>query len=418
MNYNDKLIFTIDLDAFFASCEELRHPEYKGSPMVVAHDLNGKGVVLAANYEARAYDIKAGMPLFKVKQILPNINRVDVDHEYYQEKANEVFKVIMTYSDKIQIASIDECHVDVTHLTEKHTPIEIAKMIQFDVKNQLNLSVSIGISTNILLSKVASNFDKPFGITTLYKHEIPTKLWTLPVGEMYMIGRKSSPKFNELGIMTIGDLALLRNDPEKYSKAKQVFGINLDKHIEASNGLSTDVVITEETTLKSLSKDKTYPHSIKDLDSLILNTRDLYDFAMYRCERRKLMPSVVSVSIKLDKSFNRKSISKKMRIPSMDKAESWPLVVDALERLFKEGDSVKFSSVTLDGLKPAEKTFTQITLDDTSTKSKPRLQQIAEKTSMMLGTEVMTASTMEDNRRYEDTEPVMRDNIKFKVWDK
>ncbi len=418
MDLNNKLILTIDLDAFFASAEELRHPEYKDKPMVVGKELNGRGMVVTANYKARELGIHAGMPLFKARDILPNIKLVNTDYEYYQEKANEFFNVVLEFTKKVQIASIDECYVDATELTKQYKPLEIARMIKNRVRNKTGLVTSIGISTNILLSKMASNFDKPDGLSTLYKHEIQEKLWPLSVGKMHMIGKKTTELLNKHGIDTIGKLALLKNNPEKFEEVRKEMGINLMKQIDAANGISTDEVITEAEALKSISRDKTFPISIVDYDSLLLNVRELFNFAVFRCEKRKLVPTTVTVALKVDKSFNSFSASKTLTQATVDKNILWPTVVSAIDKLFKQNQSIKFASVSLGGLKPMEKVFVQTTFDDENRKTKPKLQQIAEKASMMNGVEVVTGSTMEDNIRYEDSEPVMRDNIKFKVWDK
>ncbi len=418
MNLNNKLILTIDLDAFFASAEELRHPELKDKPMVVGQELNGRGIIVTANYKARELGIHAGMPLFKARKILPNITLIETDHEYYQTIANEFFNVILEFVDKVQVASIDECHIDATELTKDYKPIEIARMIQNRVINKTGLSTSIGISTNVLLSKVASNFDKPFGISTLYVHEIQDKLWPLPVKEMHMIGAKTSIKLNEIGIEYIGQLALLKNDLEKFNKAKGVIGQNLLKHIDAANGISSDEIQVETDRLRSISRDKTFPISIVDIESLLLNIRELFNFAVFRCEKRKLAPTSVSIALKVDKSFSTFSTSKILKAATIDKNVLWPIVVNAVEKLFKPNASIKFASVSFGGLKPIEKVYVQTTLDGEKTKSKSKLQQIAEKASFMSGIEIVTGSTMEDNIRYEQKEPIMRDNIKFKVWDK
>ncbi len=418
MEYDNKLILTIDLDAFFASAEELRHPEYKDMPMVVGKELNGRGMVVTANYKARELGIHAGMPLFKARDILPSIKLVETDYEYYQEKANEFFNVVLEFTKRVQIASIDECYVDATELTKQYKPLEIARMIKNRVRNKTGLVTSIGISTNILLSKVASNFDKPDGLSTLYIHEIKDKLWPLPVSKMHMIGKKTTELLNKHEIYTIGQLALLKNDAEKFEQVRKEMGINLLKQIDAANGISDDEITVEAEALKSISRDKTFPVSIVDYDSLLLNIRELFNFAVFRCERRKLSPSTVTVALKVDKSFNSFSASKTLVQSTVDKNVLWPTVVSLVDKIFKSNQSIKFASVSFGGLKPMEKVFVQTTFDDDKIKVKPKLQQIAEKASMMNGVEVVTGSTMEDNIRYEDDEPVMRDNIKFKVWDK
>jgi len=212
-----KLIFTIDLDAFFTSCEELKQPHLKNIPIVTGNDLNGRGVVATANYKARSYGIHSGLPLFKAKKMYDNLVILPVDMQFYHEKSIQVFSIVAQYSNIMEIASVDECYVDVTTLAQKRKPLEIASIIKDRIKRKTGLTTSIGISTNILLSKIASNMDKPDGITTLYPHEIKAKLWPLKLNKMYMLGKSSEKLFNEFNIYTIGDLANLNKDSVVYN---------------------------------------------------------------------------------------------------------------------------------------------------------------------------------------------------------
>ncbi len=134
-----------------------------------------------------------------------------------------------------------------------------------------------------------------------------------------MIGKKTTELLNKHGIDTIGKLALLKNDPEKFEEVRKEMGINLMKQIDAANGISTDEVITETEALKSISRDKTFPISIVDYDSLLLNVRELFNFAVFRCEKRKLAPTTVTVALKVDKSFNSFSASKTLTQATIDK---------------------------------------------------------------------------------------------------
>ena len=188
----DKLIFTIDLDAFFISCEEIRQPKIKGKPAVVAWEINGKGVASTANYKARELGIHGGMPLFKAIKLERNLVIIKPDYEFYEKMANEVFSIVGRYSNLMEISSVDECFVDLTHLAKKTKPIELAKKIKREILSVTGLVVSIGISTNLWLSKMASSMDKPNGITTLWAHEIKEKLWPHKIRRLYMVGEATS----------------------------------------------------------------------------------------------------------------------------------------------------------------------------------------------------------------------------------
>ncbi len=416
---NNKLIFTIDLDAFFASAEEQRNPKLIGKPMGVGHELNGRGVVTTSNYEARKLGIKAGMPLWKVKKITNNFTLVEPDYEYYQEKANEFFRVVMEFSDKVQIASIDECYVDVTKLTNRFRPIEIALMIQNKVIEKTGLSCSVGISTNILLSKMASNLDKPKGVSTLYKHEIPVKLWPMEINEMHMIGDKTAAKLIDNGIKTIGDLAKIKDNLELYQKVRSEIGVNLEKHIDACNGLSTNEIEKEPDQLKSISKSKTFPNLIGDVDILISEIRELFEFALYRCNRRKLSPKTIYLAVKERKELSANSVSKTLSKATSNKTTLWNIILQCIDSLVKEGKTYRYVSIGFGNLVKQEKEYHQLTLDESNKlPPKNKMQLLAERISLDTGVEVVMGSTMKDNIRYEDKDPVMRDNVRFKRWDK
>ncbi len=418
-NIDQKLIFTIDLDAFFAQAEEMRNPELKGKAMGVGHELNGRGIVATANYKARSYGITSGMPLFKARELCSDFILVESDHEYYQEKANEVFEVISRYSDKIEFASIDECYVDLTKLTKKYKPLQIAKMIFSDVLKDTGLTVSIGISTNILLSKIASNFNKPKGISTLFKHEIPLKLWTLDIRELYMVGAKTEEKFKQEGINTIGDLAKLKDEQEKYFRLKKLFGIILDQHIVASNGNSTDRVNNKELLLKSINKNKTFNNDIADYEMIVKEARELFDFALYRAKKRQLMPTSISIALKKKKNFNSTSRSKVLKTPTINSDVLWPIVLEAIESLYEDGEFYKYCSVSLNNLKELSKTYKQLEIGEEFNKpEKDRLNSLAEEATFLFKTDVIKGTKMNDNRYYENKKPIDRDNIKFKSWEK
>lgn len=411
----NKLIFTIDLDAFFASAEELRNPEVKGKPMIVGNEINGRGIATTANYAAREYGISSGMPLFKVKELCKDIIVIPVDHEYYQNKANEVFKIVLSFTDKVEFASIDECHADMTKLAIKKKPLQIARELSKVILDKTGLSVSIGISTNILLSKMASNIDKPNGITTLYQHEIPTKLWPMPVSDLYTVGKSTTAKLLEHNIKTIGDLSKVRDDSEKFYTLKKLMGINFEKAIDKANGIYRDEIQTEEQLLKSVSKEETFGNSLRDIESIKSAARNIYEYTLYRAKRRKQMPSTITVALKRDKSFNKFSKSKVID-KTLDTNQLWFVVDNMIDDLFKEGMSIKQVSISLSGLKPIEKVYKQLSIDESNDGPVDHVQDLVEISNQLNTSEAFKGSTMKDNRKFEKKEPLDNDTVKLKSW--
>ncbi|HCX65361.1 MAG TPA: DNA polymerase IV [Eubacteriaceae bacterium] len=202
-------IFLVDMNAFFISCESARNPSLKEHPSAVAGDpKNRTGIILAANYPARALGVKTAMNVYQAVKLCPQLILVPPDHAYYREKSQEMMALLNHFSPVIQQNSIDEAWLDMTG-TEKifGPPVQAAKKIQTAIQEQLNLPCSIGISENKFLAKMAADLKKPLGITTLYREEISKKLWPLPIGEMHGVGKKTQQLFNAQGLFTIGDLA-------------------------------------------------------------------------------------------------------------------------------------------------------------------------------------------------------------------
>ena len=184
------VLFHIDLNAFFANAEMLRHPEYKGKPLAIG-SLSSRSVLATANYEARKFGVHSAMPVFQAKEKCPGLVIVPGDYEYYRKLSSRFFAYLRRYSDKLEPLSIDECFLDVTEQIKKYPrPLDMAVQIQQGVLKEIGLSCSIGVGPNRFLAKMASDMKKPMGITVLRKSEIRNKLWPLPIEQMYGSGKR------------------------------------------------------------------------------------------------------------------------------------------------------------------------------------------------------------------------------------
>ena len=209
-----RVIFLVDMNAFFISCEKTRHPEIEGKPAAVAGDpVNRSGIILTANYEARKYGIKTTMILREAFRLCPDLIIIPPDHKFYEMKSKEVMEILSDYTPVIEQNSIDEAWLDMTGSESLFgQPLEAAGNIMDRIKNELDLWCSIGISENKFLAKMASEMKKPLGITELWKKDIEEKMWPLPVSLMYGVGKQTAKKLNSMGIYTIKDLALTKID--------------------------------------------------------------------------------------------------------------------------------------------------------------------------------------------------------------
>jgi len=259
-----RVIFLVDMNAFFISCETSVNPKLKGHPAAVAgNPKNRKGIILAANYEARAYGVKTTMLIHEALKLCPDLILVPPTRGLYEQKSAEVMKILSRFTPVIQQNSIDEAWLDLTGCEGLFgEPLNIAKSIMDAIRNELDLWCSIGISENKFLAKMASEFKKPLGITELWKKDIKQKLWPLKVGEMYGVGKKTEKRLNQLGIMTIGQLA--DSDREMLVNAFGKYGDELKR---LANGIDPSPVTPHpKYESKSISRTTTLSEDITDIE--------------------------------------------------------------------------------------------------------------------------------------------------------
>jgi len=259
-----RTIFLVDMNAFFISCEMSRRPELSGRPAAVAGDpKNRSGIILAANYDARAYGVKTTMLVHEAMKLCPDLLLVSPDHAFYSKKSREVMQILSRYTPVLQQNSIDEAWLDLTGSeTLFGEPVQIARNIMNTIQNELGLWCSIGISENKFLAKMASEMKKPMGITELWQRDIKEKLWPLEVRKMYGIGKQTEKRLNELGILTIGDLA--EADTKMLASFFGKYGEELKR---LANGIDTSpVVSTPRHETKSISRSTTFPMDTTDIE--------------------------------------------------------------------------------------------------------------------------------------------------------
>lgn len=256
----DKLtIMHIDMDAFFASVEENDNPKLKGHPVIVG-GLSNHGIVTTANYEARKYGVHSAMPIFIAKKkcphgiyILPRMNR-------YREVSATIMDILYEITEIVEPLSIDEAYLDISEVKRK--PLDLAYNIKEEVMKKTGLTLSVGISYNKFLAKLASDWNKPNGIKVITKDVIPDILLPLPVKSVYGIGSKSSKRLNDIGIYTVEDLMRLSEDflVEFFGK----YGSEIYNRIR---GIDNRVVeVTRER--KSIGSESTFDIATKDIDIL------------------------------------------------------------------------------------------------------------------------------------------------------
>lgn len=291
-----RVVFLVDMNAFFISCEMSRSPVLKGKPAAVAGDPKTRtGIILAANYEARKYKVKTTMLVHEARKLCPDIIFVPPDHEFYEKKSKEVMNILSRYSPDIQQNSIDEAWLDMTGCEALFgNPLEAAQRIMKDIVNELDLCCSIGISENKFLAKMASELKKPLGITELWGDELEKKLWPLPVREMYGIGKQTEKTLSNLGIYTIGDIA--KSDIKLLVTA---LGKHGDEIHRLANGIDPSPVTEHQVCKnKSISRSTTLPYNITDLEYAKTVILSLAEEVGTDARRQNYKGKTISITIK------------------------------------------------------------------------------------------------------------------------
>ncbi|OQP07171.1 DNA polymerase IV [Geobacillus sp. 46C-IIa] len=291
-----RIIFHVDANSFFASCEIARDPSLQKKPVVVAGDpKERKGIVLAASYIAKQqFGIYTTMPLWEAKKRCPALVVRPPDFALYREMSRRLFQCLQRFSPVLERASIDEGYLDMTGRMPMVHPLTLARHIQQELLERLSIPVSIGIAPNKFLAKMAIGRKKPLGITVLRKRDVPFVLWPLPVEQMHGVGDKTAKKLHALGLHTIGDLA--KADRERL---RQTFGIYGPRLYERANGIDprpVDPAAAEKR--KSIGHSTTLPYDIEEEQKLLAVLRQLAESVGARMSEKRVASRTVQLTIR------------------------------------------------------------------------------------------------------------------------
>lgn len=295
-----QVIFHIDMNAFFASCELRQHPEYQNKPLIVAHR-SRRGIVTTASYEARKYGIHSAMPTYMALEKCPDLIVVEPHFDLYRQTSQRFFQIVAAYSQVIEAASIDECYVDVSDVFDRYGGIlETAQKIQSQIYQETGISCSIGISPNKFLAKMASDMKKPMGITVLTRSNLKEKLWPLSIDEMYGIGKKTAPKLKAIGIQTIGDLA----QPRNFDTIRSILGNQALLHYQHANGIDFAKVDNADHDLKSVGHSITLQNDTTDETIIKEQIQQLTQQVSLRAKNHHLVGNHISLTLKYTRFEN------------------------------------------------------------------------------------------------------------------
>ena len=351
----DKKILHIDVNNAFLSwlavyklkCGETL--DIRNIPAIIGGDEEArKGVVLAKSMKAKEFGIVTGEPIYQAKKKCPQIQVFKGNLDIYREYSNKLYKLLLEYTDKIERFSIDECFLDMTEYLMKDTLENKAKEIHKRVKQELGFTVNIGISNNKLLAKMASDFEKPDKIHTLYTSEIQTKMWNLPVSELFMLGKKSVPKLYKMGIKTIGDLA--KKDRQLLIKT---FGKHGNMMWEYANGIDNSEVNYKYEKPKCIGNSITLPMDICNIEKLEKVLLGLTEQVTYRLRKSNLVANSVNVQLRT-KDFIDTSHQGKLDIATSSTQQIYTKAKALLREMYNEETFIRLVGVRVDKLEDKE----------------------------------------------------------------
>lgn len=296
-----QIIFHIDVNSAFLSwtaVEKLRNGserDLRTIPAIIGGDQESRrGIVLAKSESAKKFGIVTGEPVANALRKCPNLTMARPNHRMYQEYSHRMMEFLLTYTNEIEQVSVDECYLDFTGIAHQFSsPIAAALEIKDKIYEKFGFTVNIGISTNRLLAKMASDFEKPNKIHTLFPEEVPKKMWPLPVSDLYMAGKSSVEVLHKLGIRTIGELA--NTDPVLLELHLKSHGRTL---WEFANGRSGDKVIREHAESKGIGHSTTLPKDITSEEEARKVLLKLAEMVGKRVRREHKKAKMISVEIK------------------------------------------------------------------------------------------------------------------------
>jgi DNA polymerase IV (DinB-like DNA polymerase) len=360
----DRIVMLVDLDYFFAQIEELRNPTLKGKPVVVgmySGRTEESGAVSTANYVARNYGVKSGMPLFLAKRKLEGCGSVflPVDYEYYQLFSDRLMQILRGYADVFEQVGIDEAYLDVTmkmnsNFNEVKTLVEQMKA---DVKRQMGVTFSVGVGPNKLVAKIASDEQKPDGLTVVLVEEVKGFLQALPVDRLLGVGRKTAKTMDTLGIKTIGDLAEF-----SVQRLVEVFGKTLGVYFHnAANGVD-DEPIQEAGEAESVSRIGTLKQNSRDIEFILEKADELIGDIYEELSKKHLSFRQVGI-VAFMSDLSVRNRSKTLEQPTTDLETLRKIVRELFEKFLASPDlEVRRVGVKVSGFVKEERAQKQLTI--------------------------------------------------------
>ena len=353
--WNGRAILLVDLDAFFASVEQRDHPAWRGKPVIVGGDPDKRGVVSTASYEARKYGVHSAMPSSTARRLCPDAMWTEGHFDRYREMSNKVMAILHDETPHVQQVSIDEAFMDVTptSINLEH-PVIIARRIQQRVE-ELGVSCSIGVGTTKAVAKLASDMDKPRGLTVVMPGSEANFMGPMPVRALSGIGASAEKKLREHGYETLGDLAAADDDT-----IVRLLGKPGKVMLDRARGLEADSIETYDE-VKSVSNETSFAHDLTDRDDIEAAIATMAAKVGRRLRRKGLAGRTLALKVRYaDRSV--RSVQRPLPAPSDDEYMFQDMLYDMLDELWQPGMALRLVGVAVTGFDGCDREAEQLSL--------------------------------------------------------
>ena len=366
-----KIYFHIDVNNAFLSWEAVKRlkegetTDLRTIPSAIAGDPKKRtGVILAKSPIAKKMGVKTGEPLFSAIKKCPKLVCVPPNHGYYEEQSSKLKKFLEKYSDEIEQYSVDECFI--AHIPLLGTPLEVANKIKNDIYNTFGYTVNIGVSDAKYLAKIASDFEKPNKVHTLYRYEIKEKLWPLDIESMFLLGGKTASKLRTIGIDTIGKLA--KTDIH-------ILKIHLKSHGEELYNFAWGKDIDERHEKKEIPKSvghsKTSIHDLTNLEEIYTFLLDITCDTCTRLRKENMKAKTITVNVKTN-NFKVYSSSYTLNFATDITTDLFNAAKNIFNKMYKN-EPLRLIGISLSNLEEAE--ISQFNIFDTSNQKEQKLDK-------------------------------------------
>lgn len=352
-------------------------------PAVIGGDEKQRhGIVLAKSNLAKQFGIKTGEPLYSARKKCPTIKIYESNFKVYKKYSDMLFELLQEYSFKIERFSIDECFIDMTEFLNNKRLIDVAYEISKRVREELKFTVNIGVAHNKLLAKMASDFQKPNRVHTLYEKEIPRKMWNLPISELFMVGRRTLPKLYNMNIKTIEDLA--KTDKNLLIKKFGKFGKVM---WEYANGIDDSEVNYLKQKPKGVGNSTTVSQDITNIEKIEEVLLALTEHTTYRLRKHNMLGNVVSVQLRTS-DFKNYSHQRKLNFSTNSTKEIFKTAKELVRQLYNN-EPIRLIGIRIDNLCDEEEK--QISLfEDQNIKKQEKLDKVVDNIKDKFGYEMIT----------------------------